>query len=81
MSIRDKHSSTPTKHHGHSAIATTGHGFTAFGHEDIAKRASELWHDRRCPEGSPDQDWFLAVTKLRAHRDGPAMRGEENSDA
>ena len=64
--------------HRHSEAATTGHGFTAFGHEDIANRASELWHARGCPEGSPDEDWFLAVTELRAHRDVPTTRGQEN---
>jgi hypothetical protein len=49
----------------HGAHATTGHGVTAFGHEDIAARALELWKARGCPIGSPDQDWFQAVKELR----------------
>src|SRR4051812_27841274 len=46
-------------------LPTTGHGVTAFGHEDIARRAHELWIARGCPAGSPDQDWFEAVKELR----------------
>ncbi len=42
-----------------------GHGVTAFGHEDIAALAHQLWVARGCPTGSPDQDWFEAVKELR----------------
>jgi hypothetical protein len=36
-----------------------------FGHEEIAVRAHALWQARGCPEGSPEQDWFLAAHELR----------------
>ena len=41
------------------------HGFAIFGHEDIATLAHTLWQARGCPEGSPEEDWFHAVQKLR----------------
>ena len=50
---------------GHNSHATTGHGVTAFSHEDIAARALDLWNARGCPIGSPDHDWFQAVKELR----------------
>jgi len=49
----------------HPHAPTTGHGITAFGHEDIATLAHSLWEKRGCPEGSADQDWFHAVKELR----------------
>jgi hypothetical protein len=42
-----------------------GHGIDPFGHSEIAALAMELWQARGCPEGSPEQDWFDAVAKLR----------------
>jgi len=27
--------------------------------------AYEFWHARGCPEGSPEEDWFLAEEQLR----------------
>src|ERR1019366_2811427 len=44
--------------HRQSLAATTGHGFAAFGHQDIADLAHELWQARGCPDGSSQQDWF-----------------------
>jgi hypothetical protein len=55
---QDAHRETPT--------ATVGHRITAFGHADIAARAHELWRERGCPEGSPDEDWYRAVEELRS---------------
>ncbi len=46
--------------------AVNEHGFTIFGHEDIATLAHALWQARGCPEGSPEEDWFHAVHELRA---------------
>ena len=31
---------------------------------DIAALAYQLWKDRGCPSGSPDEDWFLAEAEL-----------------
>jgi len=53
--------------HAHeSRESTVGHGIAAFGHEDIAALARELWEARGRPEGSPEEDWFEAVKELRA---------------
>jgi len=35
------------------------------GHEQIAMLAYQLWHDRGCPEGSPEVDWFEAENQLQ----------------
>jgi hypothetical protein len=31
---------------------------------DIAALAYELWQQRGCPEGSPEQDWYEAERKV-----------------
>lgn len=63
--------------HAHeSRESTVGHGIAAFGHEDIARLARELWEARGRPEGSPEEDWFAAVKELRARSLGVAeVRG------
>ena len=50
----------------HPHQPTIGHGITAFGHHDIAALAYSLWEKRGRPEGSSEQDWFLAVKQLRS---------------
>ena len=52
--------------HQHTQAVTVGHGIAAFGHEDIAVLARELWQARGCPNGSPQVDWFQAVEELRS---------------
>ena len=52
--------------HEHQDSATTGHGVTAFNHQDIAALAHSLWEKRGRPEDSADEDWFLAVKELRS---------------
>ena len=37
-----------------------------FNHADIATLAHELWVGRGSPQGSPEEDWFLAAKQLRA---------------
>lgn len=47
--------------------ATHGrHGIVPFGHKEIATLAHELWQARGCPDGSPEEDWFLAVKELKS---------------
>src|ERR1035441_10423408 len=50
--------------------ARTGHGANEIAHEakerDISALAYQLWQGRRCPEGSPDEDWFRAAEALRS---------------
>jgi len=52
--------------HRHTQGATNGHGVVAFGHEDIATLAYELWQARGCPDGSSQEDWFHAAEELRS---------------
>jgi|SRR5579863_2109920 len=49
--------------HGHG---TVGHGIIAFGHNEIAALAHELWQARGCPDGSSQEDWFHAAEQLRS---------------
>ena len=38
--------------------------------EEIAARAYRCWHERGCPEGSPEVDWERAERELQAERRG-----------
>ncbi len=40
----------------------------ALEHERIAALAYLYWHQRGCPEGSPDDDWLLAERHIRESR-------------
>lgn len=33
--------------------------------DDIAVRAYQCWHERGCPEGSPEVDWYRAEQELK----------------
>jgi len=35
-----------------------------FDHGKVATLAYQLWHERGCPEGSPEVDWFQAQQQL-----------------
>jgi hypothetical protein len=39
---------------------------------EIAALAHQLWIERGCPEGSPEEDWLLAEEKLLRHRQANA---------
>lgn len=39
---------------------------------DIAALAYQLWQDRGCPEGSPDEDWYEAERKLQSQTEPQA---------
>jgi hypothetical protein len=47
-------------------MATVGHGISAFGHDEIAALAHEIWESRGSPEGSSELDWQQAVHQLRS---------------
>jgi DUF2934 family protein len=65
--------------HPHHQAATTGHGIATFGHDDIAVLAYELWQDRGCPNGSPEEDWFHAAEELRSGTRNVFERKEETT--
>jgi hypothetical protein len=54
--------------HEQSNAIRGGHGIPAFGHDDIAALAHELWQARGCPNGSSEEDWFRAAEELRIAR-------------
>ena len=56
--------------HSETHAATTGHGVLAFGHDEIAALAHQLWEARGSREGSSDGDWFHAVKELRSRKAG-----------
>jgi hypothetical protein len=51
-----------TEHH-HQPSSRVERGAS---YEKIAARAYELWQDRGCPDGSPEEDWFYAEQELRS---------------
>ena len=42
-------------------------------HSDIAALAYQIWSDRGCPIGSPDEDWFQAEKELSRRDESAAM--------
>ena len=45
-------------------------------HNSIATLAYQLWTDRGCPAGSPEDDWFRAENKLSETN----RRGKNDND-
>lgn len=50
--------------------SATERGIVSFGHKEIAALAHELWQNRGCPIGSPEEDWGHAVEALRSRAVG-----------
>ena len=50
--------------------------------EQIAALAYQLWQDRGCPEGTPDEDWFRAERELaRSKRiDGKEVGSQDSTE-
>lgn len=40
--------------------------------QEIAKLAYEFWQARGCPDGSPEEDWFLAERELQSRSSDPS---------
>jgi hypothetical protein len=66
--------------HQRTQAATSGHGITTFGHDEVAALAYELWQARGCPNGSPEEDWFRAAEELRSGTRNVFERREEKTD-
>lgn len=47
---------------------------TAIAFEKTAALAYQLWNERGCPIGSPDEDWLRAEAKLGNHETLPRQR-------
>ena len=45
--------------------------------EEITGLAHQLWIERGCPNGTPDEDWFRAEAELRSR----ASRPRQTSDS
>ncbi|MGD9636567.1 MAG: DUF2934 domain-containing protein [Pirellulales bacterium] len=43
---------------------------TAVSHDEIARRAYEIWESRGRPEGDGSQDWDAALVELTSRRSG-----------
>jgi len=56
--------STDTEVHA-SDSTTSGAGRYAYNSEEIAAHAYRCWHERGCPDGSPEVDWHRAEEELR----------------
>ncbi len=41
---------------------------SALSHDEIAAHAYRCWHERGCPDGSPEEDWHRAERELRERR-------------
>jgi hypothetical protein len=41
---------------------------SAASHDEIAAHAYRCWHERGCPQGSPEEDWHRAERELRERR-------------
>jgi hypothetical protein len=39
---------------------------------DVEDMAYQLWQQRGCPEGSPEEDWFAAEQMLRMKKPEPS---------
>ena len=40
--------------------------------DEIAALAYQLWNERGCPIGSPDEDWFRAEAELNNRKEAAA---------
>jgi hypothetical protein len=47
---------------------STGSTKTVYTDDDIAAEAYRCWHERGCPEGSPEVDWQRAHERLKARK-------------
>jgi len=60
-------------------VASEDSLFVDADHNNIARRAHELWLRRGCPEGSAEQDWFEAAERLWAMTNSQDSRSRSKS--
>ena len=49
-----------------------------FPHEEIARRAEKIWHDRNRPSGSDEAIWLEAESQLQAEAESRPVAGTES---
>jgi hypothetical protein len=49
-----------------------------FPHEEIARRAEKLWHDRNHPAGNDEAIWLEAESQLQAEAESRPVSGTES---
>jgi len=64
-----EHSQKAYEHTQEMLHSHSPHTVVQFGHDDIEKVAYELWQQRGCPFGSPEEDWHHAAAQLRARNE------------
>lgn len=47
-------------------------------HEEIARRAEQLWRERNCPAGSDQAIWLEAESQLKAQAESRPVAGTES---
>ena len=47
-------------------------------HEEISRRAEQLWRERNCPAGSDEAIWFEAESELQAKAESRPVSGTES---
>ena len=66
----DKAAPTSAMPDSSEAAFSSTHGGASPADSDIAAEAHRCWHERGCPEGSPEVDWRLAQERLSAKKAG-----------
>lgn len=57
-----------TNTEAHLNVSTASDGDSSYSSEDVAAHAYRCWHERGCPDGSPEVDWHRAEEELRNRR-------------
>jgi hypothetical protein len=60
--------STNTEVHTSESNASGDSSYSSYTSEDVAAHAYRCWHERGCPDGSPEVDWHRAEEELRNRR-------------
>jgi len=54
--------------------AIAGDDVSAIATDTVSRRAYELWLERGCPEGSPEQDWYQAESEVKGRAEHRAAK-------
>ncbi|MBV9036361.1 MAG: DUF2934 domain-containing protein [Acidobacteriaceae bacterium] len=66
--LSDKLPPTSAMPDSSGTIASHEGSETAYTDQELAAEAHRCWHERGCPEGSPEVDWHTARERLRARK-------------